>query len=238
MFLRCNLRWALLMVVMAGLPLVPAAPALADDEKPAEPVAAAAEEESAAPAKAKQRNWRVRFTGAVAAADNGIIGRSWTGPYHSVSVGGGAGVGVNFEYRYSPRMGFEMGAMALGGAVTVGGGKKYRYYPGVEVGGYVPLIFALNYHPIKNSEIFDFYVGPLAASTIVGGVWVGGDVNVGSRVDLGLGANLGFDINLGKKSRWSLNSGLKYIANVTGSENDTRVAFDPLIWTFGFGVKF
>ena len=52
MFLRCNLRWALLMVVMAGLPLVPAAPALADDEKPAEPVAAAAEVESGAPAKA------------------------------------------------------------------------------------------------------------------------------------------------------------------------------------------
>ena len=32
MFLRCNLRWAVLMVVMAGVPL---APATADDEKPA-----------------------------------------------------------------------------------------------------------------------------------------------------------------------------------------------------------
>jgi len=57
-------------------------------------------------------------------------------------------------------------------------------------------------------------------------------------VDLGLGANLGFDINLGKTSRWSLNSGLKYIANVTENENDSRIAFDPLIWTFGFGVRF
>jgi outer membrane protein W len=225
------------MVVMAGLPLVPAAPVLADEEETAE-TAPAAEEEPAEPEKAKQRNWRVRFTGAVAAADNGIIARSWTGPNHSVSVGGGAGIGVNFEYRYSPRMGFEVCAMALGGAVTVGGGKRYPYYPGVEVGGYVPLTFALNYHPIKDSQIFDFYVGPLAASTIVGGVWVNGDVNVGSRVDLGLGANLGFDVNLGKRSRWSLNSGLKYIANVTGSDNDSRIAFDPVIWTFGFGVKF
>ena len=237
MFIRCNLRWAVLMVVMGGLPLAPAAPATADDEKPAES-AAAAEEEPTEAAKVKERNWRVRFTGAVAADDNGINATSWTGSNHSVSVGGGAGVGVNFEYRYSPRMGFEMGAMALGGAVTVGGYKNHRYYPGVEVGGYVPLTFALNYHPIKASEIFDFYVGPLAASTIVGGVWIGDDVNVGSRVDLGLGANLGFDINLGRKSRWSLNSGLKYIANVTGSDSDSRVAFEPLIWSFGFGVKF
>jgi outer membrane protein W len=225
------------MVVMAGLPLVPAEPASADEEKPAE-TAQATEEEPAEPAKAKQRNWRVRFTGAVAADNNGIVATSITPSGTSVSVSGGAGVGVNFEYRYSPRMGFEMGAMALGGGVFTGVYKHHRYHPGVEVGGYVPLTFALNFHPIKDSEIFDFYVGPLAASTIVGGVWIGGDVNVGSRVDLGLGANLGFDINLGKTSRWSLNSGLKYIENVTESGNDSRIAFDPLIWTFGFGVKF
>lgn len=237
MFIRCNLRWAVLMVVMAGLPLVPATPAMAVEEKPAES-ATAAEEEPAESAKVKQRNWRVRFMGAVATDDNGIVATSWTHSGTSVSVGGGAGVGVNFEYRYSPRMGFEMGALALGGAVTVGAGKHHHHYPGVEVGGYVPLTFALNYHPIKDSEIFDLYVGPLVASTIFGGVWIGGDVNVGSRVDLGLGANLGFDINLGKASRWSLNSGLKYIANITESENDSKIAFDPLIWTFGFGVKF
>jgi len=225
------------MAVMAGLPLVPAAPALADEEKPAE-TAPAAEEEPAESAKAKQRNWRVRFTGAVAADDNGIIATSVTHSGVHVSVAGGVGVGVNFEYRFSPRMGFEMGAMAVGGGVHVGVGKKDRYHPGVEVGGYVPLTFALNYHPIKKSEIFDLYVGPLVASTIISNVGVGSVVEVGSRVDLGLGANLGFDINLGKRSRWSLNSGLKYIANVTESERDSRVAFDPLIWTFGFGVKF
>jgi len=237
MFLRCNLRWAVLMVVMAGLPMVPAVTAMADEEKPAES-AAAAEQEQEESAKAKQRDWRVRFTGAVAADDNGIVATSVTGRGHSVSVSGGAGVGVNFEHRYSPRMGIEMGAMALGGGVLVGVDKYHRYYPGVEVGGYVPLTFALNFHPIRDSEIFDFYVGPMVASMIVGGVWVGGDVNVGSRVDLGLGANLGFDINLGKRSRWSLNSGLKYIANITENESDSRIAFDPLIWTFGFGVKF
>jgi outer membrane protein W len=237
MFVQSNLRRAIVSLMIAGLTLVPATRAVAEDEDRVDRESAA-EEEAGEQAKVRERNWRVRFTGAVAADDNGIIATSWTGHNHSVSVGGGAGVGVNFEYRYSPRMGFEMGAMALGGAVSVGVHKNHRYYPGVEVGGYVPLTFALNYHPIEDSEIFDFYVGPLVSSTIVGGVWVGPDVNVGSRVDLGLGANLGFDINLGKRSRWSLNSGLKYIANVTGSESDSRIAFEPVIWTFGFGIKF
>jgi outer membrane protein W len=237
MLIRCNLRWAVLMAVMAGLPLVPTAPALADEEKPAE-TAAAAEEEQDESAKVRQRNWRVRFMVAAASDDNGIIATSVTGSGHSVSISGGVGAGVNFEYRFSPRMGFEMGAMAVGGGVYVGAGKRGRYYPGVEVGGYVPLTFALNYHPIETSEIFDLYFGPLVASTIVSGVGVSYDVHVGSRVDLGLGANLGFDINLGKSSRWSLNSGLKYIANITENESDSRIAFDPLIWTFGFGIKF
>jgi len=219
---------------MAGLPL---APAVANEENAAE-TETATEEEPSEPAKAKERNWRVRFTGAVASDDNGIVATSVTSRGHSVSISGGAGVGINFEYRYSPRMGFEMGAMAVGGGVYVGVEKDSRYYPGVEVGGYVPLTFALNYHPIKKSEVFDLYLGPLVASTIVGGVGVSSEVYVGSRVDLGLGATLGFDINLGKRSRWSLNSGLKYIANITENESDSRIAFDPLIWTFGFGVKF
>ena len=237
MFIRSNLRWAVVMVVMAGLPLVPAAPASADEEKPTE--IATAEEEPAEPAKVKQRNWRVRFTGAFASDDSGIIATSVTHAGTSVSISGGVGAGVNFEYRFTPRMGFEMGAMAVAGGVHVGVGKRYPYYgSGVEVGGYVPLTFALNYHPIKRSEVFDLYVGPLVATTIISNVGVGSVVGVESRVDLGLGANLGFDINLGKRSRWSINSGLKYISNVTNSGSDSRIAFDPLIWTFGFGFRF
>jgi len=226
------------MAVLVGLPLVPAMPAIADEEMPAESETAA-EEQPDEPEKARERNWRVRFTGAFASDDNGIIATSVTHSGTSVSISGGVGAGVNFEYRFAPRMGFEMGAMAVAGGVQVGVGKRYPYYSsGVEVGGYVPLTFALNYHPIKGSEVFDLYVGPLVATTIISNVGVGSVVGVESRVDLGLGANLGFDINLGKRSRWSINSGLKYISNVTNSGSDSRIAFDPLIWTFGFGFRF
>ena len=238
MFIRCNLRWAVLMVVMAGLPLVPAAPAMAAEEQPAES-ATSALEEPAEPVKVRERNWRLRFFGALAGDNGGVVVTSGD-PFAGVSVSGGGGVGVNFEYRTSPRMGFEIGAMAVGGNVRVGVAREFRHYAaGVEVDGYVPITFALNYHPLKNSEIVDFYVGPLAASTFFSSVGVGPGVIVESRVDFGLGANVGVDINFGKRSRWSFNSGFKYIANVSNSgDYDTRFDFDPLLFTFGFGFKF
>ena len=238
MFLRCNLRWAMLMVVVAGLVAAPAAPATAEEEKAAESTPAV-EEESEEPSKPRQRNWRMRVIGAVGGDTSGVL-VTHGHPYAGVSVSGGGGVGVNFEYRTSPRMGFEIGAMAVGGNVRVGVGRKYdRYTTGVEVSGYVPITFGLNYHPLKNSEIVDFYVGPLAASTLYSGVGVGPGVIAESRVDFGLGANIGVDINFSRRSRWSFNSGFKYIANVSnGGDRDTRFDFDPLLFTFGFGFKF
>jgi len=181
----------------------------------------------------------MRVIGAVG-GDNGGVVVSHGHPYAGVSVSGGGGVGVNFEYRTSPRMGFEIGAMAVGGNVRVGVARSYRHYvSGVEVDGYVPITFALNYHPLKNSEIVDFYVGPLAASTFFSGVGVGPGVIVESRVDFGLGANIGVDINFSRRSRWSFNTGFKYIANVSNSsDRDTRLDFDPLLFNFGFGFKF
>jgi len=226
------------MVVFAGLPMAPAVPAMADEIKPAES-APKAEEEPAEPAKVRERKWRMRLFLAIAGDSGGVVVTSGA-PHAGVSINGGGGVGVNFEYRYSPRMGFEIGAMAIGGNVRVGVGREDRHYgAGVEVDGYLPITFALNYHPLKNSEIVDLYVGPLIASTFISSVGVGPGVIVESRVDFGLGANFGVDINFGKRSRWSFNSGLKYIANVANnSDRNSRLDFDPLIWTFGFGFRF
>jgi outer membrane protein W len=226
------------MVAVAGLPLASAGPAMAEDKQPAESVTAA-EEDQDEPAKVRQRNWRMRIIGAIG-GDNGGVLVTHGDPYAGVAVSGGGGVGVNFEYRTSPRMGFEIGAMAVGGNVRVGVAREYRRYSaGVEVDGYVPITFALNYHPLKNSEIVDFYVGPLAASTFMSSVGVGPGVIVESRVDFGLGANVGVDINFSKRSRWSFNSGFKYIANVSNSgDSDAWFDFDPLLFSFGFGFKF
>jgi hypothetical protein len=106
------------MVAVAALPLAPAAPAMADEEKSAENEAVAGQEQ-AEPEKVRQRNWRMRVLGAIAGDDGGYMVTSGY-PHTGVSVSGGAGVGVNFEYRTSPRMGIEFGAMAVGGPVRVG----------------------------------------------------------------------------------------------------------------------
>jgi outer membrane protein W len=225
--------WFLGVVVV----LVPSGVVFSAEEQPAGPAPVA--EVSEEMPKPRERNWRVRLTGAFANDQDGIIATSITSSGTRVSIAGGVGGGVNFEYRYSPRMGIEMGAMGIAGGINVGTRSWYgRYSTTAEVGSYVPITFALNFHPIREPGIFDFYVGPLAASTIVSSVGVGTVVGIESRVDLGLGANLGFDINFGKRSRWSFNSGLKYISNLTNDGDDTRIAFDPLIWTFGFGFKF
>ena len=213
------LRIALAMIVGAAVVLVPAGFTEAGD-----------------------KNWRLRVVGAVVGGDSGFS--VTTGDYglFGTSVEGGAGVGVNFEYRYSPKMGFEMGVMAVAANVGVRAGlAKTTPYAGVDVGGFVPLTFALNYHPLKEG-VFDLYMGPLLTSTFysnlqVGGPW-GYGVEARSGVDFGLGATLGFDLNFGR-SRWSFNSGLKYIAvSSNGPNSRDGVGFDPLIFSFGFGFRF
>jgi outer membrane protein W len=226
------------LVSATGMLMASAGSAMAKEPLPADTVTATgvAQDESA---KVRQRNWRMRIIGAIG-GDNGGVLVAPGHPYAGVSVGGTGGVGVNFEYRTSPRMGFELGAMALGGNLRTGVASSYYHHAvGVSVDGYVPITFALNYHPLENSEIVDLYVGPLAASTFFSSVGVGTGTFIESRVNFGLGANAGVDINFSKKSRWSFNAGLKYISNVSGGGslgywND----FDPLLLTFGFGFKF
>jgi outer membrane protein W len=238
MLLRCDLRRALVVIAAGGLLMASAGLAIAKEPLPAEAVTAPEVAEDESP-EVRQRNWRMRIIGAIGGDDGGVFVAPGH-PYAGVSVGGTGGVGVNFEYRTSPRMGFELGAMALGGNVRTGVASAYHHYAvGVSVDGYVPITFALNYHPLENSEIVDLYVGPLAATTFFSSVGVGPGTIIESRIDFGLGANAGVDINFSRRSRWSFNAGLKYISNVSrGGSWDYWDDFDPLLFTFGFGFKF
>jgi outer membrane protein W len=238
MALTCDPRRAFLAVAAAGLVVASAGPAMAKEPLRADSVSAIEETQDES-AKVRNRNWRMRVFGAIG-GDNGGVLVAPGYPYTGVSVSGTGGVGVNFEYRTSPRMGFELGAMALGGNVRTG--VATGYYPdtvGVSVDGYLPITFALNFHPLRDSEIIDLYVGPLAASTIFSSVGVGPGVLVDSWIDFGFGANFGVDINFSRRSRWSFNVGFKYISDVFGSGNQgTWLDYDPLLFTFGFGFKF
>lgn len=239
MFTSKVFRGLLLPFVVAAAQFAVPSPAVGGGEED-KGSTSAAEEKQAEPEHPRERRWRMRLIGTIAGNSDGFLETSSFHTHSGVSVDSGGGIGVNFEYRYSPRMGFEIGAMAVGGSVNVGVGKDYRRYgSSVEVNGYLPVTFAFNYHPIKSPEIVDFYLGPLAAFTFLSAVGVGPGVYIESSADLGLGANLGVDINFGRKSRWSFNSGFKYISNVTSNgDRDSRLEFDPLLFTFGFGFKF
>lgn len=185
-------------------------------------------------------NWRVRLVGAVVSGGGGFTVAVGDRHGAEVSTDGGGGVGINFEYRYSPKMGFEVGAMAVAANIGVRAGKTYPYHgAAVELESFVPITFSVNYHPLAKTDVFDLYIGPLATATFfsnlgVGSEWGGGGVESG--VNFGLGVTLGADLNLGR-SRWSLNGGVKYIALSDGG-GDTGVSYDPLIVTFGFGFRF
>jgi outer membrane protein W len=185
--------------------------------------------------RAGERNWRVRLSGAFAGTNDGVV----TGPGASVVIGGGVGVGLNFEYRFAEKLGFEMGAIAIGGTVSVGASRDWWHDQSiVEVGSFLPVTFGFNYHPFKRSETFDLFFGPLIGPVFHSRVGVGGLVGVEARTDLGLGLKLSADINLGK-SRWCLSPGITYIAIVAdGGSGGSKIDFDPLILTFGFGFRF
>jgi len=74
-------------------------------------------------AAAGEKKWRMRVVGAFSGANDGVVATSGGYSKAGVSVSGGAGGGINFEYRFSERTGFELGAMAVSGRVRVGGAK-------------------------------------------------------------------------------------------------------------------
>ena len=72
MFLRCNLRWALMVIAVAGVSLAPAVPATAEEEQQAES-APAVEEETEEPQKTPERKWRMRLIGAIGGDSGGVL---------------------------------------------------------------------------------------------------------------------------------------------------------------------
>lgn len=238
--------WKITVIAAMVAFLAAASPVAADErineqtvEQAAErPAEQNAEQESEQAGKKKERKWRMRLM--IAAVGDGGFALS-SGGNHGDYVGtrGGGGVGINFEYRYSPKMGFEMGALALASNVGVWAKRDYYHdWGSVGLESFVPLTFALNYHPLKKTEVFDLFVGPLVSTTFYSNIGVGsawGGAGVQSGVNIGLGVSLGADLNLGK-SRWSLNAGLKYLALTGGGNSD--IDLDPLMMTFGVGFKF
>ena len=195
--------------------------------------------------------WRIRFYAAAIDMESGADGSSQTGTVDAFDMDVGAGVGFNAEYRFSPRLGVDLGI--LGGAgVDIETG---RYWARNSVRGtyedsydsltMTPLTAGLDIHLTPNARV-DFYACPMVALVQYGGLAVRSGPS-GVRwdwdfdEDVALGAALGVGVPLGE-NRWSFQANLTYLdSSLEGRAQDgTRVVGDygSTIFGLGFGYRF
>jgi outer membrane protein W len=164
----------------------------------------------------------------------------------SVEVGldAGAGAGVRGEYRFSPRLGLEVGMLGTASvdiSTFAGGGGT-----GAAVGfdTFAPVTTGLNVHLTPQARL-DLYAGPLLAYASYSDVEVRaaiGDsaIDIAVDRDLGVGAIIGLDVPIGKRG-WLFGTSLRFIkTSMQGSNGDALVDvdYDPAIVSFGFGYSF
>lgn len=180
---------------------------------------------------------------------------SWVDPAgdFSANVGGttvetsydtGFGGGFRGEYQFSTRLGVELGVLGASSVKVTSGTFGGTTGTAVEVSSFTPYTVGLNVHLTPDRSV-DLYVGPQLALVSYSGVDVrvtafGASTTVSVDDDVGWGAIVGLDIPLGKHG-WLIQTNLRYIdTDIKGSRELISInsAFDPLIFSIGFGYRF
>ena len=186
--------------------------------------------------------WRLRFSFATMDFDSGLR----VGPGYDIDIG--AAVAVNAEYRFSRRLGLDLGAVAGGGVDVVGyqsriGAADWTVYDTMSVTG---LTAGLDIHLTPESRV-DLYVCPMVAMIQYGGlVFHTGPRQVATGVDfdedLAFGAGLGLDVPFGERRSWSFNANLARLeSSLNGRDSgDLRIEedYDVTMFGVGFGYRF
>ena len=195
-----------------------------------------------APAAAEDSKWHLRLFGTYVDADIDEIDSDGD---TSATGDSAAGLGVSLEYRFSRRIGVELGALTAtpdlsilqtedGGVLAVSDGLRTT-----------PIYAALNLH-LTPDRRFDFYVGPLIAQVsyddLVFNIEPGLVARLESDTDFAFGLGLGFDTALGKSS-WTFGASAKYLdstfdTRVAGDTERIEIDVDPLILSAGVGYRF
>jgi opacity protein-like surface antigen len=186
--------------------------------------------------------WRLRFYAAAIDFDDNT-GQLDRGGY-GIDVGGG--LGVNAEYRFSRRLGLDLGVIAGGGVdiqtrpVHYGSASWYTH----DTLSFTPLTAGLDIHLTPDNRV-DLYVCPLVALIQYGGLVVrSGPGGVTTHFDLdsdfGVGAALGIAVPFHEQAQWSFNANLLYLdSSLDGnSQNGLRLDGDYDATIFGLGVGY
>ena len=161
-----------------------------------------------------------------------------------IALDAGAGAGVRGEYRFSPRLGFEVGLLGTASVdiSTFAGGGGTGAAVGLDT--FASVTTGLNVHLIPQARL-DLYAGPLLAYASYSDVEVraatgGSAIDIAVDNDLGVGAIIGLDVPIGKRG-WFFDTSLRFIkTSMQGSNGDdlVNIDYDPAIVSFGFGYRF
>lgn len=196
--------------------------------------------ESQAAPNGYERGWVLRVSPTWVDSDRGdglVIG--YDGGFAGL-VTGDVGLNVAGEYRFSPRLGLDVGVLAI----SNGTGTHYRdgliVSSGTSALGSFTLGPAIHLTPESSADLF---FGPFLAITARSDVGYRRDELAGVRVgsSLGWGAVLGVDVPIGERG-WRLCTSVRYIdTNLEGRDgngNRYDLGFDPTAVGVGVGYRF
>ena len=188
--------------------------------------------------------WRLRFYIAAVDMEHSSDQLGSTGDFAGDT---GGGVGLNAEYRFSRRLGIDVGLFS-GGSVDIG---VHNFHPG-DTGWvthdtltFTPLTLGLDIH-LTPDERVDFYACPLVAWTHYGRLSsYSGSRGVESEIDfsedLSFGLRLGLGVPFGQ-NRWSFQVNATYLdSGLEGrGANGVRIdgGYDSTIFGVGVGYRF
>jgi outer membrane protein W len=157
---------------------------------------------------------------------------------------GELGFGLSGEYRFTRRLGFEIGALVTSpgfrARIEVDGGGRVQVQESL---GTLMIPAALHFHLTPESRL-DFYVGPVVAYLRYDDLEVrtqvfGFPVRSGFESDdeIGIGLDLGADVLFGPKRRWAVHAHLRYLDAQLRADG-AEVDFNPLLTGLGLGYRF
>jgi outer membrane protein W len=202
-----------------------------------------------APATAGEKgDWQLRFGFVSSDADAGRAEVSATGESFNIITSSGAGFGASLEYRFSGRLGVDLGVFSaapdIGTSISIGPGKEslVNISTGVTI---TPVTVGLNVHLIPDGLV-DVYVGPLVGYVMYNDFTLSAGPGIRetfrSENDFAWGAGLGADLRFGK-SRWSLTAALKYLDSTFEARPESggsagAADFKSTSFSFGAGYRF
>jgi hypothetical protein len=193
-----------------------------------------------------EEGWRIRFYAASIDFDSTGGYQRGSRPAHDLDIG--FGFGINGEYRFSRRLGIDLGVLG-GAAVDVAFNEAATgewVWTEYETLTFTPISAGLDIHLTPDKDV-DLYVRPMLAWIRYGGLEFhssGGwsRTTVEFEEDIGVGISLGLDVPFGRPERWFFTATLSHLeSELRGRDRSSGSMFgdyDATILGFGFGYRF